>query len=139
MRVQKCLAPFLMAAMVMAGGLPVAAEIKAAQAAATDEKVEQKTVTGKLGMVRPHQISVEDVKKGSYAHEYLLPLAKDVRLHHVREFAELQQGDTVKVTYQQTSKKNEKGEKILLKTLATDIALVKSAASSSRLTSREQP
>jgi hypothetical protein len=105
----------------------------------SEEKVELKTVTGKLGMVRPTKISVEDTVNGAYAHEYLLPVAKDVRLQHVREFKQLAQGDTVRVTYQQTYTKNEKGDKVLLKVIATEISLIKPASADKGLVSREQP
>ena len=107
---------------------------------ANDEQVEVKTVSGQLVMVKRHQISVENVRKDKegYAHEYLLPLAEDVRLNHVREFSELQKGDTVQVTYHTIYRVDEKGERVDLKTIATEITLLKAASTTARLNVREQ-
>ena len=89
--------------------------------------VDSKTVTGQVGAVTKRSISVEYSQTANGGYEMLLPLAKDVRFEHLKDLTELKRGDTVTVTYDQTWKEGDKGERVILKTVATTISLVKRA------------
>lgn len=114
----------------MFAALPVHAETS------TPEKLAYKEATGTVVHVGKQAISVEYLvtKEGSY--EMLLPVGQETKLKHVRSFDELKRGDTVRVKYEQVYREGEKGERVILKTTATEIALVRSAPRGG-LTSRE--
>ena len=125
--------------MMMRWALPAAAELKPAQAAAPEERVELKTVTGDVVYVGKQAISVEyaSTKKGGF--EMLLPLSSDTALVRLRSLEELKRGDTVKVRYEQTSRETDKkDERVILKTIAREIALIRHAPTQG-FSSREQP
>lgn len=96
-----------------------------------DEKVAYKEVTGTVTYVGKRAMNVEYAvtKEGSY--EMMLPYDASVRVARVRSLADFKQGDTVRVKYRQTYRHGDKGEKIVLDTVATEIALVRSAPSAS--------
>jgi hypothetical protein len=76
-----------------------------------DAKVAVKQVTGEVSLIRQGSISVvyqrDDKKAMDY--EMVLPLDKNVRLAHKRSVNELQVGDTVRVTYEERSWKDDTG------------------------------
>lgn len=123
--------------------LAIASSIWAAQLRADvdapEEKVESKEVTGEVASVSASAISIEysKTKQGSY--EMLLPVGKETRLERLKSLVELKARDTVRVRYEQTYKEDDKGERIVLKTLATQISLVRPAPEEGALVSREQP
>lgn len=120
----------------MAVSLALVQVVAAEQAGQPEETVELKTVTGELIMVRNGAISVEFSKTAGGSYEMFLPLAPDVKFAHVKGLEGLKRGDTVSVRYQQTIREGEEGEPIVVKTVATQIALVKSAVTAG-LSSRE--
>lgn len=110
-----------------------------AQTQEAEGQVESKEVMGEVASVSSSSISVEysRTKQGSY--EMLLPVGTETRFERLKSLAEVKAGDTVRVRYAQTYKDGEDGKRIVLKTLATHISLVRPAPKDGALVSREQP
>lgn len=105
---------------------------------ASEESVAYDEVRGQVTSVTKRAISVEYAQKNNASYEMLLPFTQDIRLSHLRNLSELKPGDTVKVRYTQTYRENDKGEKVILNTVATDLALIRRAPTSG-FSSRETP
>jgi len=126
-----------------AASQPSPAVRKAATAAASkpkdqpEEKVEEKEVTGDVVTVTKYAISVEFAKTPTASEEILLPFDAKTSVEGPRKIAELKFGDRVKVTYQQTSREDDQGHPVILKTVATQVALLRSATSESALRSTD--
>lgn len=129
-----------MLAALLLSGMAWSAPLSASPSTTTpspEEKVAANEVKGRVVTITKRAISVEYDSKEQASYEMLLPLAKDIRLSHLQDLSELKQGDTVRVKYEQTYTENDKGERMILKTLATDLTLLRSAPKNS-LSSREQ-
>ena len=112
---------------------------KSAAPAATvpQERVEHKSVTGKLVASTKRMLSVEYSTTEEASYEIALGYTADTKFSHVKTLAELAAGDTIKVDYDQVFRpEGEKGEWIVRKMTATTIALVRKAPTT-KLTSRE--
>ena len=108
-----------------APALPVRAEMPAEE----EGIQEAKEVTGKVIYVRKNSISVEFDRHDGGSYERLIPVDEDVHfISPLKGMADIQRGDTVRVSYNQTHSENEHGERVVLKTVATQIALMKPAA-----------
>ena len=94
-----------------------------------DTKVIAKTVTGEISGVSPTGIAVEYSLVSSSSSEMFVPIDGKTRVEGVKSVRELQMGDTVKVDCQQTLRKGTDGKPVLLKTVASAIALVKRVSS----------
>ena len=92
-------------------------------------------VTGTVVAMTKQSISVEYAKTDA-SYELLLPFGNNLQLEHLKSLSELKQGDTVSVQYQQTYKDHDKGEREILKTVATRLTLVRSATPQAALNSR---
>jgi len=101
-----------------------------------DAKVELKEMTGQVMTVHKRYISVEFSKTKRESLEALLPIDDKTQFERVKHLGELKRGDTVKVSYWQTYREDEEGGRIVLKTVASSIALVRSAPKDA-MTSRE--
>ena len=104
---------------------------------ASDEKVEEKTLTGDIVSVNSRQISVEYAKTATQAEEMLFSLDKDVDVEGPKTLKQLVAGDRVQVLYRQTYREDEKGQRVILKTLAKDITLLRSATAEGALRSED--
>ena len=89
-----------------------------------DEKVVSATVTGTVSTVSKDFINVEYSKAKGSAHEMFLPLSDKVHLENFQSLKELKFRDAVRVRYQQTYKEDKDGNRVVLKTVATEIARV---------------
>ena len=98
--------------------------------------VTRKTVRGSIIAINKRSISVEFYQLEHVSTEMLLPLGSGTRFVHVKGLNELKRTDDVEVTYKQASRKDEKGELVLLATLAQTVTLVKHAGTE-RLSSSE--
>lgn len=112
-------------------GVPVPDPAVQEEALPKDAKTETKQVTGQLVMVRKNKISVEYATEKDGSYEMLLPITPDVRFKYIRGLEQLQSGDTVTVEFEQTYREPEDGERVILKTVAKEIQLVKHAVPSS--------
>ena len=128
-RVKKCLT-FLLACFLWASSA-------SAGPSELEERLEHKKVTGELVTVTKQAISVEYSRTAKASYEMLLPITQDTKLVKVRSLDELQPGDTVKVQYEQTYREGEDGERIVLKTVATEIALVRQAPKQALISKEE--
>ena len=90
-----------------------------------EETVKVGTLTGTVSSVGKNFINVEYTKSKGNAYERFLPLSDKVRLENFQSLNELRFGDKVRVQYQETYKEDKDGKKVVLKTVATDIALLK--------------
>ena len=90
-----------------------------------EETVKVGTLTGTVSSVGKNFINVEYTKSKGNAYERFLPLSDKVRLENFQSLNELRFGDKVRVQYQETYKEDKNGKKVVLKTVATDIALLK--------------
>jgi hypothetical protein len=100
-------------------------------------QVEMKAVTGVIGGLSKTAVAVEYSSTPERSAEILLPISEETQFQGVKGLSELKEGDTVVVRYEQTSRKGETGERIVLKTTATSIALVRQAPQEGILSSRE--
>lgn len=116
----------------------LSAPLAQAELSETDEKVAYDVVTGTVGSVSKQAISVEYSRTKTGSYEMLLPLTEETRLEHLKSLDELKTGDTIRARYQQTYREGDKGERIILKTAATEIALIRRAPEQA-LSSREEP
>ena len=102
-------------------------------AASAEEEMSEKeektvkvgTLTGSVSSVGKNFINVEYTKSKGNAYERFLPLSDKVRLENFQSLNELRFGDKVRVQYQETYKEDKDGKKVVLKTVATDITLLK--------------
>ncbi len=116
-------------------GTPAQAEIS--QVAEPEGQVEMSQVTGTVSSITQQAISIEYSRTKKNAFEMVLPIDEKTRFERFRTLAELKPGDTVTVRYQQLFKPGEDGGKVILKTTATDVSLVRSAPAQA-LSSREE-
>ncbi len=91
------------------------------------QKIEDKEVTGDLSGLNKQSITIDYNRSGGTSYEMLLSLDPQIQLEGLQSLAELKVGDTVKVKYQQIYKDGEKNERIVLKNMATSIAIVRTA------------
>lgn len=125
---KKCLSLF-----VLAGLLCVTAPVAMAQPATSGvelkegEKIAYDEVKGEVTVVGKRAISVEFSQTKDSSDEMLLPISPETKVTHAHGYEELKRGDTVRVTYRQVYRENEDGERIILKTTATEIARLRSA------------
>ena len=125
--------------MVVAAILPCLVWTASAHAdtGAAAEKVAYEEVEGRVVSVTKQAVSVEYAKKDQASYEMLLPFTQDIRLSHLRSLSELKPGDTVTVKYAQTYKETDQGEKVILSTVATNLALMRRAPTSALLRGAE--
>ena len=131
---KKCLT--LVSAMIGVALLMAPTPSWADQPAAPETKIERHSVTGQLVHVGYRSMSVEFANTAEGSFERLVPFEPDVKLAHVKSVRELKRGDTIRVDYADVYQKDVKGEWKIIKTAATEIALIKSAPSQ-QLGSRE--
>jgi hypothetical protein len=107
-----------------------------ADASQREVKIRRKEVTGDVTYVTKRAISLEYSKSAETSFEMLLPVNENTRLERVKSLSELKPGDRIKVQYQQEYKeKDEEGNPIVLNTVATNVALLKHAATQGTLRS----
>ena len=97
----------------------------AAPPATTNTKTATASITGELSSVSSGVIAVTYKQAAGHDFEMLLPVDKATRFEHARSLKEFVPGDTVQVQYEQTYTDGRHGERVILKTLATSVALVK--------------
>ena len=134
---EKRLTPILLAASVSLLVVGLAEAGISDHARDLEEQVAYEEVKGRVVSVSTHAISVEYSQKDQASYEMLLPLTRDIRLSHLRSLSELKPGDTVTVKYAQTYKENDQGEKVILSTVATNLALMRRAPTSALLRGAE--
>ena len=108
-------------------------------AASQQEQVSYKTVTGEVSGVGAKFIAVEyerNTKKGA-AFEMALPVDEAATLERIKQLKELKLGDTVRVEYQETATKDDKGQYTNVRRVATKIALLRTAPQEA-LSSKEE-
>ncbi len=95
-----------------------------------DDKVETKTAIGKVVAVTKRAMSVECAVTPNQTVELLLPFADQIQVQSFKSLSELKPGDTVRVQFEQTSREGatEKDERVVLKTLVKQIALLERAS-----------
>lgn len=108
-----------------------------AEKTSPDEHVEERTVTGDVVSVGRSFISVETAKTKTSAEEMMFWLDKGVRVEGPKQLSQLQPGDRVSVQYLQTYRVDDAGERVILKTVATKVALLRSAAGEGALRSAD--
>ena len=91
------------------------------------EQLEMKEVTGALVYKTGQVLTLEYSKSPKGSYEVVLPMGKDVRLERLRDLAELQTGDILRVRYREVSKPGKTGEKVIVRTEATNVSLVRKA------------
>lgn len=124
------LLPILLAFLVALPGLAGAVED-------SEEQLAYNEVKGEVTNVGKRALSVEFSRTKNSSSEMLLPIGEATKLIRLKSLDELKAGDTVQVRYTQTYREDEKGKRIVLKTTATEIALLRSAPRQ-ELTSREE-
>ena len=116
-----------LALLIGLGAPAFAATTKDAPKPAADEKVDTKTVTGQITGMTKRTLSVEYEQTAEGSYEMLLPFDGTVKLERLKTLQQLSRGDTVAVRYEQTYRVNEKGERVILKTVAKQVSLVRTA------------
>ena len=128
---------FVMSSMSAAAVWAAPKSAQPAAAEAPQERVEHKSVTGKLVASTKRMLSVEYSTTDEASYELALGYAPETKFVHAKNLADLAPGDTVKVDYDQVLRpEGDKGEWIVRKMTATTIALVRRAPTT-KLTSRE--
>ena len=92
-------------------------------------KVSEKAVTGQVVWIGKRAISVETRRTEGESEEMLIPIDGKTAVERLKSLSELKPGDTVRVECKQTYKQLEDGSESLAATVATKIALVRSASS----------
>ncbi|MCM8812270.1 MAG: hypothetical protein NC910_04400 [Candidatus Omnitrophica bacterium] len=109
-----------------------------AEFAVEDEKTDLREVIGQLVHVGKRSISVEFSRSKGQAEEMLIPITSETKLKSpLKSLAELQRGDTVEVKYKQAYRLDREGTRIVTKTAAVQIGLVKQTLKGA-YSSREQ-
>jgi hypothetical protein len=86
-----------------------------------------KAVTGQVVWIGKRAISVETGRTATESQEMLIPIDGTTKVDRLTSLSELKPGDTVRVECQQTYKQLEDGSESLAATVATKIALLRSA------------
>ena len=118
--------------------IPILIPVVAEEKVKSDEKIQSKQVTGELVAVSKQGISVEYSSTPQESYEIFLPITHQTRLKQMKTFSDLQVGDKVMVDYEQTYQENKKGERIILKTVATRISLVKKSTQQALVSKEEE-
>lgn len=106
---------------------------------APSERMDTLEVSGTVVSVSKQAFSLEFSRTQSESLEMVLPVDEKTRCQRFRGVSELRPGDRVKVKYQQTYEDGaEKEKKTILKTLATEIAMLKRAPEEGSLLSKEE-
>jgi len=101
------------------------------------EKIQTSSVTGDVVSVSPSLLSIENARTGSAVEETLIPVDSEVKLEGPKMLVQLVPGDRVRVDYEQTYRDGENGTRVILKTRATRIALLRSATGEGSLRSSD--
>ena len=117
--------------------IPAWAASAPASSEAPKERVEHKTMTGKLVSITKRALNVEYSATETESFEQMFHYGSDTQLIRVKTMDELKPGDTVKVEYAQTYQERAGGQMELVGTQATSIALVRRSIPSDNLMSRE--
>ncbi len=136
---KKCLTLLLVVGFVLCG-LQMASAFAdtnktAKQQKDADEKIEQKAVVGELVHMGKRAMSVEFAQSEAGTSEILLPINDRTKVERVRTLGDLKPGDRIEVQYEQTYKDGEGGIQIILRTMATRVTLLRSAAKQGNLRS----
>ena len=108
-----------------------------AAAANDEEKIEELTVAGDITNITTSMMTLETARTQNASEEMLLPLDKHVRIEGPKSLAQLQTGDRVSVQYRRTYRNDNDRGKVILKTLATKIMLLRSALPEGTLRSED--
>ena len=108
-------------------GLAVAAAMPAASALEEMDhsEVAAKSISGQVIFISSRAISVEYDSTETSSKETLLPINDKTALDHLRSVKELKRGDLVRVEFEQTFREDASGQRVVLGTVATRVALVK--------------
>lgn len=136
--VKKCLSLFVLVGVLGLTAPAAMAQPPGRETAEAQDKIAYNKVRGEVTYVGKRAISVEFDRTADSSTEMLLPLGDETALKRLRTLEDLKRGDTVHVAYQQVYREDEKGKRIVLKTTATEIALMRSAPRQ-ELGSREAP
>ena len=109
-----------------------------AEGLAVGEKMSAQEITGTVSAVSKQGIAVEYSRTSEGNFEMYLPLGDKVKLERLNSLEELKAGDTVKVRYEQTFKETKEGPPLVLKTAATEVALMRRAPEEGALISKEE-
>lgn len=101
----------------------------------SQEIVESKEVTGEVVFLTTRMVTIEFNRTDTGSTEILIPVDELTQFTHLQDLQDIQQGDTVTVTYTDTYTQDENGKRANFKRLAAGIALVSRAATGSTLTS----
>ena len=104
----------------------------------TNEKIVQKELTGQVVWIGKHAISVEYDRDATSSYEMLLPVTGDLELERLKNLSELKRGDTIHVEYRQTVKQGEDGQEMVVKTVATKVALMRQTSPEGTLRSKNE-
>ena len=97
------------------------------KAEVVEGNVEDLEVEGTVSAVTPQGIAVEYARAGNAAQEVFLPMDPNAKFSKVQRLAELKLNDTVYVHYQRTYRDDKDGQHVVLKTVATQVELLKPA------------
>ena len=126
----------MMVLVVCAGMMAVVS--RPAHASEAEEKLYEATVSGEIVSTNRQALSVEYAKTNSTSEEMLLPVDDKVEVSGPKSLAELKPGDRVSVSYRQTYREDKDGQRIVLKTMATKISLLRSATGKGVLLSTDE-
>ncbi|MFH1411229.1 MAG: hypothetical protein ABIG55_01095 [Candidatus Omnitrophota bacterium] len=107
-----------------------------------EERTVTKTITGKLcsrsPMAAPVQIGISlvDGSGKDMGRDVFFYVDKDMKLENKKEFIEINVGDVITVTYDETVRDTEDGKEELVKKVATKIRFVRAEKSSGTLSSK---
>jgi hypothetical protein len=126
----------------MAAGMSASAfavEPAKAKQQALEEKplVAEAKITGEVAAASSSGIAVQFGSTSAGAKEIYLPLNEKTKFQRFLNPSQLKAGDTVQVVYEQTYKEPEKGKRILLGAVATEVILLKQAPAQGALVTRE--
>ena len=108
----------------------------AAPEEAAKPKIETLKISGPVSAVSSSGIAVQYGMGKDAAKEIYLPISGKTQFQRFQSPAQLKVGDTVQVVYERKYQEPEKGKKVYLDAMATEVTLVKQAAGDGALSSR---
>jgi hypothetical protein len=110
----------------------------AGSASEPEEQIEDRTIAGEIAAVNKRFLSVEFSRTKTAAEEMAFSLDEKVTVEGAKKLGQLQPGDRVSVQYRQTYREGDEGQRVILKTVARKIVLLRTATPEGTLTSSEE-
>ena len=101
-------------------------------------KVAVTRVTGEVTAASSAGIAVQFSSTAEGAQEIYLPLDEKTKFQRFLHPSQLKAGDTVQVVYEQQYKEPEKGKRVFLGAVATEVTLLRQAPAQEALVSKEE-